>query len=352
MATELITEHPRIRSLLEHGEEVGCLNLSEFSETVQELELDDDALSEIQDEADRRGLDISDDCGRKEVQPTRVRGDELATSTTDALQLFLNEVRRHPLLTAQEEVELSQRIEQGDAEAKERMINSNLRLVVSLAKKYQGNDLPLLDLIQEGILGLIRAAEKFDWRRGYKFSTYATFWIRQAIQRGIANKARTIRIPVHIGQRERKVARVERELHAKLGRPPTDEEVAKEAEVSVAEIEEIRDAARAVTSLDKPIGEEGEAAFGDIMASDEPEPEEEVEVSLRAEALHRALEHLPDRERQVVKLRFGVNGNDPTPLRETGRQMGLSPERVRQLEAKALKRLAATREMEGLSEAA
>ena len=161
-----------------------------------------------------------------------MRGDEFATTTTDALQLFLNEVRRYPLLTAEEEVELAQRIEQGDPEAKERMINSNLRLVVSLAKRYQGNDLPLLDLIQEGILGLIRAAEKFDWRRGYKFSTYATFWIRQAIQRGIANKARTIRIPVHIGQRERKVARVERELHTKLGRPPTDEEVAAESEVT------------------------------------------------------------------------------------------------------------------------
>jgi RNA polymerase primary sigma factor len=328
-----------------------CVNLSEFSEAAEELELDENALDEVQNEFDRRNLNVTDDCGQQEIQPTRVRGDEFVTNTTDAMQLFLNEIRRYPLLTAQEEVELSQRIEQGDAEAKERMINSNLRLVVSLAKKYQGNDLPLLDLIQEGILGLIRAVEKFDWRRGYKFSTYATFWIRQAIQRGIANKARTIRIPVHIGQRERKVARAERELHSRLSRAPTDQEIAKEAEVSVEEIEEIRDAARAVTSLDKPIGEEGEAAFGDIMPSDDPEPEEEVEVSLRAEALHRALDQLPDRERQVVKLRFGVNGNDPTPLRETGRRMGLSPERVRQLEAKALKRLAATREIEGLQAA-
>jgi RNA polymerase primary sigma factor len=352
MATEAITENSRVRSLLDHGEEMNCVNLSELSELAQELELDDAALNELQDEIEKRGLEVSDDCGRQQVQPTRVGADELATSTTDALQLFLNEVRRHPLLSAEEEVDLSKRIEQGDPAAKEQMINSNLRLVVSLAKKYQGNDLPLLDLIQEGILGLIRAVEKFDWRRGYKFSTYATFWIRQAIQRGIANKARTIRIPVHIGQRERKVARAERELHAKLGRPPTDEEVAKEAEISVEEIEEIRDAARAVTSLDRPIGEEGEAAFGDIMPSDEPEPDEEVEVSLRAEALHRALDQLPDREKQVVKLRFGVNGDDPTPLRETGRRMGLSPERVRQLEAKALKRLAATREMEGIREAA
>jgi RNA polymerase primary sigma factor len=352
MAPETITEHPRVRALTEYGEEHGCVNLSDFSEAIQELEVDDDAINEIRDELDKHGIDVTDDCGRQKIDVTRVRGDELVTSTTDALQLFLNEIRRHPLLTAEQEVDLSKRIEQGDAEAKEQMINSNLRLVVSLAKKYQGNDLPLLDLIQEGILGLIRAAEKFDWRRGYKFSTYATFWIRQAIQRGIANKARTIRIPVHIGQRERKVARVERELHNKLGRAPTDAEVAKEAEISVEDIEEIRDAARAVTSLDRPIGDEGEAAFGDLMPSEDLEPGEEVEVSLRAEALHRALDHLPDRERQVVKLRFGVNGNDPTPLRETGRRMGLSPERVRQIEAKALKRLAASREMEGLGEAA
>ena len=353
MATETILEHPRIRALIEAAEESEsrCVGLSEFSDTIDELELDDAAVDELQDELDRRHLNVTDDCGQQEIRATRVRGDDFVTTTTDALQLFLNEVRRYPLLTAEEEIELSQRIEQGDPVAKERMINSNLRLVVSLAKKYQGNDLPLLDLIQEGILGLIRAAEKFDWRRGYKFSTYATFWIRQAIQRGIANKARTIRIPVHIGQRERKVARVERELHTELGRPPSDEEIAEKAEVTVEEIEEIRDAARAVTSLDKPIGEEGEAAFGDIMPSDDPEPEEEVEVSLRSEALHRALDQLPEREREVVKLRFGVNGDDPTPLRETGRRMGLSPERVRQLEAKALKRLACTREMEGIKAA-
>jgi RNA polymerase primary sigma factor len=352
MATESIANEPRIKALLDQGEELGCINLSQFSDVVTELDLDDESINALQDEVDRRGLDVSDDCGREVVTPTSVTGDELATNTTDALQLFLNEVRRYPLLTAQEEVELSKRIEDGDPVAKERMINSNLRLVVSLARKYQGNDLPLLDLIQEGILGLIRAVEKFDWRRGYKFSTYATFWIRQAIQRGIANKARTIRIPVHIGQRERKVARVERELHNQLGRVPTDEEVAKVAEISVEDIEELRDAARAVTSLDRPIGEEGDAAFGDILPSGEPEPEEEVEVSLRTEALHRALDELPDREREVVKLRFGVNGDEPTPLRETGRRMGLSPERVRQIEAKALKRLAATREMEELREAA
>src|SRR3954463_12127288 len=351
MATDATTD-PRIQALIQRSEAQGCVNMSEFCDLVKELELDDGPLDEVTDALDARGLEVTDDCGREDIAPTRVRADDLATNTTDAMQLFLNEVRRHPLLTAEEEVELAKRIEEGDAEAKERMINSNLRLVVSLAKRYQGQDLPLLDLIQEGILGLIRAAEKFDWRRGYKFSTYATFWIRQAIQRGIANKARTIRIPVHIGQRERKIARVQRELQAELGRPPTDEEVAKAAELSVDDVTELQDSARTVTSLDRPVGEEGETAFGDLLPSDAPEPEEEVDVSLRSEALMRALDQLPDREREVVKLRFGVNGGDPTPLRETGRRMGLSPERVRQLEGKALKRLAATREMEGLREAA
>jgi RNA polymerase primary sigma factor len=352
MATDVTTD-PRIQMLIQRSEAQGCVNLSDFCALVQELELEDDALTEVQDALDARGLEVTDDCGQADVAPTRVRGDDFASNTTDAMQLFLNEVRRHPLLSAAEEVELAKRIENGDAAAKEKMINSNLRLVVSLAKRYQGQDLPLLDLIQEGILGLIRAAEKFDWRRGYKFSTYATFWIRQAIQRGIANKARTIRIPVHIGQRERKIARTMRELQAELGRPPADEEIAERAELKLSDIEELRDAARAVTSLDRPIGEEGEASFGDLLPSDAPDPEEEVEVSLRAEALMRALEQLPEREREVLKLRFGVNGvNEPTPLRETGRRMGLSPERVRQLEGKALKRLACTREMEGLREVA
>jgi RNA polymerase primary sigma factor len=249
-------------------------------------------------------------------------------------------------------VRLAKLIERGDAQAKEQMINSNLRLVVSIAKKYQGQDLQLLDLIQEGILGLIRAAEKFDWRRGYKFSTYATFWIRQAIQRGIANKARTIRIPVHIGQRERKIARASRELHTRLGREPTDEEISAETELPLDQIEEARDTIRTITSLDRPVGEEGETALGDLLPSDDPEPSEEVDVSLRQEALRSALQHLPERERNVVKLRYGINGDEPTPLRETGRRLGLSPERVRQIEGEALRRLAHTRELEGLVEAA
>src|SRR3954467_8812967 len=262
MATDATTD-PRIQSLIERSEAQGCVNMSEFCDLVKELELEDGSLDEVHDALDARGLEITDDCGRDDVAPTRVRGDDMATNTTDAMQLFLNEVRRHPLLTAAEEGELAKRLGGGAPAAKERMINSNLRLVVSLAKRYQGQDLPLLDLIQEGILGLIRAVEKFDWRRGYKFSTYATFWIRQAIQRGIANKARTIRIPVHIGQRERKIARTQRELQAELGRQPTDEEISKESGVPIEQIEEIRDAGRDVTSLDKPVGEEGGAALGD-----------------------------------------------------------------------------------------
>ena len=343
---------PRMQALIARGEEAGCLDLSEFCELTRELDMSDEEVQGLEDTIAARGIDVTDDCGRTGIRPTQVQAEELATNTTDALQLFLNEVRRHPLLTAEEEVELAKRIERGDAEAKERMINSNLRLVVSLARKYQGQDLPLLDLIQEGILGLIRAAEKFDWRRGYKFSTYATFWIRQAIQRGIANKSRTIRVPVHIGQRERKIARVSRELRASLDREPTDEEIAEAAEISVADIEEVRDTQRTVTSLDRPVGEEGDTSFGDLLPSDAPEPEEEVEVSLREAALRQALERLPDREREVLKYRFGMNDHEPTPLRETGRQLGMSPESVRQVEGRALKRLAATREMEGLREAA
>jgi RNA polymerase primary sigma factor len=342
----------RLDALIHRGEQEGCINLSELNDVADELGLGENEAVEMHEALESRGIEVSDDCGREETEPTRYSNSEVAAVTTDALQLFLNEVRRYPLLNAAEEIELAKRIERGDMEAKERMINSNLRLVVSLAKKYQGHDLPLLDLIQEGIFGLIRAAEKFDWRKGYKFSTYATFWIRQAIQRGVANKARTIRIPVHIGQRERKIARAERELVAKLGHPPSDEEIAKAAELPLAQIEEVREAARTITSLDRPVGEEGESALGDLLPSEEPEPEDEVNVILRQQTLRQALERLPDRERDVVKLRYGINGDDPTPLRETGRRLGISPERVRQIESRALEHLARTREVQGLSEAA
>ena len=347
-----LTSRAEVVALIARGEERGCINVSELDELVQALELADDDVDALESHIEAQGIDIGDDCGRAGVEPTSFRNGELVAATTDALQLFLNEIRRYPLLTAAEEVEISKRIEQGDLEAKERMINSNLRLVVSIAKKYQGQELSLLDLIQEGIFGLIRAAEKFDWRKGYKFSTYATFWIRQAIQRGLANKARTIRIPVHIGQRERKIVRAERELSAKLGREPTDDEIAREAELPLDQVEEVRDAARTVTSLDRPVGEEGDTALGDLLEGGAPPVDQEVEVSLSEQLLRQTIDELPETERDVIRLRFGLEGDEPQPLRETGRRLGLSAERVRQIETRALKRLAMRRELEALREVA
>jgi RNA polymerase primary sigma factor len=341
-----------VAALVGRGEERGCVTLSDLDELAQALDLLADEVDTIEELLENRGIEVSDDSARPDVGGPRYRNGELATATTDALQLFLNQIRRYPLLTASEEIELAKRIEQGDLDAKERMINSNLRLVVSIAKKYQGQELSLLDLIQEGIFGLIRAAEKFDWRKGYKFSTYATFWIRQAIQRGLANKARTIRIPVHIGQRERKIVRAERELSAKLGREPNDIEVAAAAELPLGQVEEVREAARTVTSLDRPVGEEGDTALRDLLQGDSPPVDQEVELSLSEELLRRTVDELPETERHVIQLRYGIDGEDPQPLRETGRRLGLSAERVRQLESKALKRLAMRRELEALREVA
>jgi RNA polymerase primary sigma factor len=316
---------------------------------VQEHELDDEQLSKLYEELDSRSIDLTDDCGRQEAESTYVNGD-LAVATTDALQLFLNEAAKWPLLTAEEEVELAKAIERGDKQAKERMINSNLRLVVSIAKRYQGHDLHLLDLIQEGIIGLIRAVEKFDWRRGFKFSTYATWWIRQAVQRGVANKSRTIRIPVHIVEREQKIARAERELLAETGRGPTEQEIAKRAKLPVKQVREVRQAARAVTSLDKPIGSEADSTFGDLFGGDAPTPEEEVTYSLQEEALRQAVDQLPEREQRVVKLRYGLNGDsDPKSLDAIGQELGITRERVRQIEATALERLAVSRELDAVA---
>src|SRR6185312_4268550 len=300
------------------------------------MNLSDEEAELVQQRIESAGLSLEDDCGKQAAEPAGYRNGDLAETTTDALQLFFNEMRRYPLLSKEEEIELAQRIERGDLEAKERLINSNLRLVVSNARRYMRQDLNLLDLIQEGILGLIRAAEKFDWRKGYKFSTYATFWIRQAIQRALDNRARTIRIPVHLGQRERKIARAHRQLAAELGREPTDEELAKAAELTLEELAEARAASRVVTSLDRPVGEGEETPFGALLASDERGPEEEVDIVLREDALRRALEQLPEREREVVKLRYGIDGDDPAPLSETGRRLGISQDTVRRLERKAL----------------
>ena len=340
----------QLRVLMEHGEEIGCINMSAFTALVQELELDDDELNGLYEQIETRGIELTDDCALPEIHEATYVNGEVAAMTTDSLQLFLNEAGRYPLLTAAEEVELAKAIERGDPMAKDRMVNSNLRLVVSIAKKYQGHGLSLLDLIQEGIIGLIRAVEKFDWRRGFKFSTYATWWIRQAVQRGVANKSRTIRIPVHIVEREQKIARAERDLILKLERAPTVEELAQKTKLSVKHVKEVRAAARTVASLDKPIGDDSETAFGDLVAQDSGNVEEEVVVSLGDDALHRAIATLPDREKLVIKLRYGLDGQqDPKSLEEIGRELGITRERVRQIETQALARLAEQREVAALS---
>jgi RNA polymerase primary sigma factor len=340
----------QLAALMERGEEEGCVNLSAFSELVQALELDVDEVAGLYEQLEERNIELTDDCGRGEQHATYVNGD-LAVATTDALQLFLNEAGRYPLLTAAEEVELSKRIERGDKEAKDLMVNSNLRLVVSIAKRYQGHGLSLLDLIQEGIIGLIRAVEKFDYRKGFKFSTYATWWIRQAVQRGVANKSRTIRIPVHIVEREQKIARAERDLLTRLGRAPTEAEIAKAAKLPLSQVREVRQAARAVTSLDRPVGEDSSAVYGDLLPSDQAAVEEEVEVGLREETLRKALELLTEREREILTMRYGLGGQEPMSLEAIGRALDVTRERIRQIEARALERLAMQREIEALQAA-
>ena len=272
--------------------------------------------------------------------------------TMDSLQLLLREAGRYPLLRPVEEIELAKRIEKGDLAAKDRMINSNLRLVVSIARRYQGQGLALGDLIQEGMLGLIRAVEKFDWRKGFRFSTYATLWIRQAIQRGLENTSRTIRLPVHVAQRARKVGRVERELATKLGHEPSNEEIASAAELPLEEVIEIRKAERAIASLDKPVGEDGDTSLGDLLAVQSPSVHDEVSDAFRSEALQAAISELPEPERDVIEMRFGAGDTEPQTLSQAGKLLGLSTERARQIEERALKRLSQRPELLALREVA
>jgi RNA polymerase primary sigma factor len=263
-----------------------------------------------------------------------------ATETTDSFQLFLNQASRYPLLTREEEVELAQRIEKGDLAAKERLINSNLRLVIKFARRYQGHGLSMQDLVQEAMLGLIRAAEKFDYRRGYKFSTYAVLWIKQAIQRGLDNTGRPVRIPAHIAQRERTVNRVEAELSASLNREPTEEEIAERAKLPLDEVKAVRDLTRVTTSLDAPVGDDGDTTLGEFRAEASESVEQEVDEREQESAINAALATLPEDERRVIQLRFGTGGTPEASLREVAREVGVSQERARQLEARGLKRLA------------
>jgi RNA polymerase primary sigma factor len=333
---------------LDAAEQAGSLKAAELTEIVEAHELDPLELDALYRELDRRGIELVDERQQPEEPAPPPPPAAAHETTTDALQLFLREAGRHQLLTAPQEVELAKKIERGDMQAKQQMIQSNLRLVVSIAKNYRNQGLPFLDLIQEGTLGLIRAVEKFDWRRGFKFSTYATWWIRQAVARALADKARTIRMPVHIVERLQKMNRAERTLWTQLGREPTLEEIADEASLPLQQALEVRAAARASTSLDQPVGETEDAVFGDFVAGDGPLPEEQVELSLRSQALKEALAALSERERHVVVLRYGLADAEPKTLEEIGRRLGLTRERVRQIELDSLKRLASLRELESV----
>jgi RNA polymerase primary sigma factor len=355
--TDILLWSDDLRVLVDQAEERGTLLQSELNDVLEPLGLDPLEIDTLHRELETRSIDLVNDIDENGETTPQAPEPEIPAAplqitwetTTDALQLFLREAGRHPLLTAAQEVELAKRIEAHDMSAKTRMIQSNLRLVVSIAKNYRNQGLPFLDLIQEGTLGLIRAVEKFDWRRGYKFSTYATWWIRQAVARALADKARTIRMPVHIVERAQKMNRAERSLWAQLGREPTLEEIADEANLPVQQALEVRAAARASTSLDAPVGEADDATLGDFVAGDDPLPEELVEDSLRSQTLADALRSLPERHRAVVIFRYGLDDAEPKTLEDIGRRLGLTRERVRQIEVEALKRLATLHEMKSVS---
>jgi len=273
--------------------------------------------------------------------------------STDSLQLFLKDVGKVDLLTAAQEVELAKRIERGDHRAKQEMVEANLRLVVSIAKRYRNQGLPFLDLIQEGTIGLVRAAEKFDYRKGFKFSTYATWWIRQAVARALADKARTIRMPVHVVEKLNKIMRTERKLRAERGREPSSEEIALELDLSIEEVEQIRRTSQAPVSLEKPVGDEEESEFGHFIEDENvPLPDEAADTALRNEALTRALRMLGERERRVLEMRYGLNGEQPRTLDEVGRTFNVTRERIRQIENQSLKKLRALAESQKLRDVA
>jgi RNA polymerase primary sigma factor len=345
---ETILQFEEVQDLLERAQGSGAVDTAELSAVVEALELDSVETDALLYALEQRGIELVERLELKE-KPLQPAGRSSTEPTTDALQLFLREAGRRPLLDATQEVELAKRIERGDTEAKQLMIESNLRLVVSIAKRYRNRGLPFLDLIQEGSLGLIRAVEKFDWRRGYKFSTYATWWIRQAVARGLADKARTIRIPVHIAERRHKMNRAERSLLTQLRREPTLEEIAEQAHLPLGQARDVREAPRVSASLEQPIGELEDAVLADFVASEGPLPEEEVELSLRSEALIEVLSILEDREREVLILRYGLGDDEPKTLEEIGHGLAVTRERVRQIESAALERMASFREMRDIT---
>jgi RNA polymerase primary sigma factor len=326
-----------VQAFLDEVEERGTTDENELEALALEHDLGDDELVALRAELEDREVDVVVPApAATAARPTG--GAEIGT--TDPLTLFMNAAGRYKLLTAAEEVALAKRIERGDAAAKELMINSNLRLVVSIARRYQRRDMPLLDLIQEGVIGLNRAVEKFDWRRGYKFSTYATWWIRQACQRAVSGQSATIRVPTHVHERRVKLTRAATTLEAKLGRAPTREELAQESGLALQHVEEALDAAEAPVSLNQSVGSEQEGELGELFGDpNAADPAEEAAEMLRRRAVREALARLPERQRQVLELRFGLDG-DPISLEAIGKELGISRERVRQLEAEAMNRLA------------
>ena len=356
-------DNDELRRLIADATERGYLTFEEIASTLEEVDVTKEQVSDLHAHLVENGVDVIAADGVTAYKESK-QGAEGARNgearkkqeldltvepSLDSLRLYLRSIGSVELLTAEQEVDLAKRIERGDMLAKRHMVEANLRLVVSIAKSYLGRGLSFLDLIQEGSLGLIRAVEKFDYRRGYKFSTYATWWIRQAVTRAIADKARTIRVPVHVVERMQKMHRAERHLWTQLAREPSLEEIADEAGLPLQQAIEVRAAARASTSLDQPIGEQEDAVFGDLVAGDDPLPDEVTEKRLQKEALDRALESLPERDRRVLELRYGLRGEEPHTLEHIGRRLGITRERVRQIEIESLSRLASLREIEAVA---
>ena len=358
MATvDSLPEIEELHRLVADGKDRGFLTYDEIVAALEEVELTPAEVEEFHAHLLEVGIELVEgvehDALPGKLLPPEARAqtslDLSVEATLDSFRLFLNEIGRVPLLTAQQEVALAKRIERGDNTAKAQMIEANLRLVVALARRHVGRGLPYLDLIQEGTLGLIRAVEKFDWRRGCKFSTYATWWIRQSLSRAVAEKSRTIRVPVHIAERLSKVFVAQWRLTQELGRQPSVEEIANELELPAKHISQILQVATPPTSLQKPVGDENDAELGDLVPDERVEsPFEAVTLVLRRQGLARALESLPERHRRIIELRFGLDGSQPWTLEEVGRVFGVTRERVRQLELETLRKLESLPEMQSL----
>jgi RNA polymerase primary sigma factor len=360
MSVAELQELEEVRLLVAKGRQTGVLTYAEVAVALAEVELDEGDVEELHGFLEKSEIElVEDDPTASEPQVERAVDrrsrrkkasiDLKPDMTTDSLQLFLKDIGKVRLLTAQEEVDLAKRIERGDLDAKQKMVESNLRLVVSIAKNYRNQGLPFLDLIQEGTLGLVRAAEKFDYRKGFKFSTYATWWIRQAIARALADKARTIRIPVHVVEKLNKIGRAERKLVTELGREPTPEEIAEHTGIDPEEVESIKRSAQAPVSLEKPVGDEEESEFGQFIADERAEsPYERAAEILTKEAL----ENLSYRERRVLELRYGLGGEHPRTLDEVGRTFNVTRERIRQIENQSLKKLQSLAEAQKLRDVA